>query len=153
VTTRGASADEHRSPRRSSVRPEPSVAILDDHVISALRSFGRPAGRLLAEMVAAFVDEAPTLMAEIESSESHGTCADVARAAHKLKGVCGHIGAVRVALASAHVEDLAGKGDRQGLTSAIAATRRELEPAFKAVLRVTRAPPVGPAALPNSGDE
>src|ERR1700729_2664547 len=87
------------------------LPVLDAHAVSALRAFGRQPGKLLGEMASAFLAETPALMAEIESTAATESLALTGKAAHKLKGVSGHIGAARLAAAAGAVEQSAASGD------------------------------------------
>jgi HPt (histidine-containing phosphotransfer) domain-containing protein len=106
--------------------------VLDERMVTALRGFGREPGRLLHQMATDFLVEAPSLVSEIERAVERHAHAIAARAAHQLKGVSGHIGAVRLAVAAGEVESSARSGEVQAMTAATAAARTELDLAIDA---------------------
>jgi HPt (histidine-containing phosphotransfer) domain-containing protein len=110
----------------------PHLAVLDARVITALRVFGGEPGELLQEMLLDFLTEAPSLTTQIERAVKDQAYDAAARAAHRLKGTSGHLGARRLAAVAAEVEVSARAGDRHPATRAMARTRAELDLAVAA---------------------
>ncbi|MEY2433005.1 MAG: Hpt domain [Acidimicrobiaceae bacterium] len=101
--------------------------VLDERMVAALRDFGREPGRLLHQMATDFLVEAPSLVSEIERAVEDHADAIAARAAHQLKGVSGHIGAVRLAVVAGEVEVSARSGVAHAMAAATTAARTELD--------------------------
>lgn len=112
--------------------------VLDEGNLSALREFGREPGVLLQEMARDFLVEAPSLMAEIEEAVGEGEYATAGRAAHRLKGASGHMGATRVAAVASEVESLSKDGISEAMASATTTARAEVELALAAVRMLER---------------
>jgi two-component system, sensor histidine kinase and response regulator len=107
-----------------------TASVLDAPMIAALQAFGRQPGRLLADMLGAYLVEAPALLGEIMAATRHGDAA-IGRAVHRLKGASSFIGASRVVNACDDL-DHARPSDRVGGRAALAAVRREVERATTA---------------------
>ncbi len=139
---------------------------LDTSLVSALRSFGSRPGELLDVMLRQFLVEAPALLADIESATEWTDHEWVERAAHRLKGTAGHVGATRVADTCRQLEHTARRREWRLVWPLVALTSREVRRALEAATAVlepdrpiaTRAarparrrparrplPPVGPA--------
>ncbi|MEY2447012.1 MAG: Hpt domain [Acidimicrobiaceae bacterium] len=99
---------------------------LDHDRVNALRDFGNDSGELLAAMLADFLVEAPQLVTEIEAAMSTQSHDAAARAAHRLRGITGHIGATRLGDIASQVEIAAGTGFPVGSAALVAAARVEL---------------------------
>jgi HPt (histidine-containing phosphotransfer) domain-containing protein len=106
--------------------------VLDQRMVGALRDLGPDRGKLLQEMVQDFVTEVPLLVAEIDRAVEHGAYEIAARAAHRLNGCSGHLGAVRLSAAARDIETWARTGGAQ-MASAAAITRTEMDLAITAV--------------------
>ena len=130
-----------RTPQQA-LSPAPPLAVLDQHMVGALRALGRKPGRLLEEMVHGFLIEAPALTADIERAVERGSHLDAAQAGHRLRGMSAHLGLARLAAAAGEVEAeaLAGwraTGRRRGSSCApwvvaVDGLRTELEFAIAA---------------------
>jgi HPt (histidine-containing phosphotransfer) domain-containing protein len=110
----------------------PSGDVLDQRVLDALRAFGRDPGKLLAEMVRDFVLEAPSLVTAIGRAVEHDDREAAARAAHRLKGMSGHIGARRLAMVAGEIESSVGTNLEHANATAVALMCTELELAASA---------------------
>jgi HPt (histidine-containing phosphotransfer) domain-containing protein len=106
--------------------------VLDQRMVDELRTFGHEPGQLLHEVLHDFLIEAPSLMADIERAVEEEAYDTAARAAHRLKGAGGHMGAARLSVVAGEVETLARTGMRQATASATATARTELDLAMAA---------------------
>jgi HPt (histidine-containing phosphotransfer) domain-containing protein len=88
------------------------VDALDQRIVNALRDFGSEPGALLGVMLQEFLIEAPSLVVEVERAVEDRACAPAARAAHRLCGISGHVGALRLARIASVVEVAADTGSR-----------------------------------------
>jgi HPt (histidine-containing phosphotransfer) domain-containing protein len=80
--------------------------VLDAAHLEELRALGAGTARVLTEVVERFLATAPRRMAEIQAAAEGGDLEEVARTAHGLKGICGTVGALRLAALCAEVEDV-----------------------------------------------
>jgi HPt (histidine-containing phosphotransfer) domain-containing protein len=105
---------------------------LDQHHLDALRAFGDAPGVLLGDMLDDFLVEAPELLAEIELAVEQDSYPAMAGAAHRLSGISGHLGALRLAGVANAVERDA-RAESVDVAVSTAATRTEVALAISAV--------------------
>jgi CheY-like chemotaxis protein len=110
--------------------PRPAVVEAVEHGtvldVGVLRRIRDEVGdeRVYDEVVAAFRSEAPTHIAALAAAVAQGEGSGIRRAAHKLKGSCQTMGAVRLARTAVAIEEaaLAGRpGELQALADGLAA--------------------------------
>lgn len=85
------------------------MPVLDPHVLAVLRDLS-PSGLLLAETASTFAEDAPVLFASIHAAARDGEGERAAAAAHSLRGLSLHLGALELAAACAELERLAARG-------------------------------------------
>ena len=83
--------------------------------------------RLLGELVAIFVEEAPGRLAELRRAAAARDAATVERVAHSLKGSAGLLGAASLQAASAELEERAVAKRVDGVADLVARVEGELE--------------------------
>jgi signal transduction histidine kinase/DNA-binding response OmpR family regulator len=113
---------------------EPAVRVIDTAVTDSLRALdrkGRPSR--LGRAVTRFVDTAPSLVSSICESHAKGDAEALWRAAHSLKSSAGALGAKRLALASAEIEQGARTSGVAAVTSLVAGLDKELKTATRAL--------------------
>jgi two-component system sensor histidine kinase/response regulator len=115
--------------------PGHETSPLDLKVVAALRVIGP--GKLLRQTGEDFLAEAPATFEELERHAEKGDAVGVARAAHRLKGVSGHMGARGLANATARLEQRTRDGGRLTFDD-LAEARAELGLAVEAVARLLR---------------
>lgn len=113
-------------------RPSPDD-VLDHETLSVLHDLGREPGKLLQELIAHFLAEAPDLLTEVEVAVGAGQCDHAGRAAHRLKGAAAHVGAVRLTLVADEVERNARAARREDTARAATTARSELDLAVTAL--------------------
>jgi len=89
---------------------------------------------LAAKIARMFLKDSPRLLDAVRQAAANGDAADLAAAAHALKGAVGHFGAQEAREAARRVEDAARRGELAGLfgmlktlESSVEALRHELE--------------------------
>jgi HPt (histidine-containing phosphotransfer) domain-containing protein len=118
------------SSRRPAQRPN-SQFNLDEAVA---RCFGRY--HLFQKMVACYFDESDGLLERIRAALANNEAAELASAAHRLKGTVGYLAAQRATAAVSEVEQIGLSGDLAAAPAAIERLENELEA-------------LGPALLPH----
>lgn len=83
--------------------------------------------RLLGELVAIFVEEAPGRLAELRRAAAARDATTVERVAHSLKGSAGLLGAASLQAASAELEERAVAKRVDGVADLVARVEGELE--------------------------
>ena len=83
--------------------------------------------RLLGELVAIFVEEAPGRLAELRRAAAARDATTVERVAHSLKGSAGLLGAASLQAASAELEERALAKRVDGVADLVARVEGELE--------------------------
>jgi len=89
---------------------------------------------LLQEVAVLFLEEYPTLMAEIRAAEESGNAHRLERAAHSLKGSVANFGADCAVQAALELEKIGRSGDLAGAKAALAeleAVMATLQPSFE----------------------
>jgi HPt (histidine-containing phosphotransfer) domain-containing protein len=117
-----------------SSEPDRPADILNPRMVSSLRDFGPTRGTLLKLVVQDFLLEAPLLLADIERAVAGGDLGAVARIAHQMKGVSGHMGATRLATSVASLETKAKAGESDGVAAELTMARTELDLALTAAM-------------------
>jgi HPt (histidine-containing phosphotransfer) domain-containing protein len=113
---------------------EPVVRIIDTAVTDSLRALdrkGRPSR--LGRAVTRFVETAPSLVSIICESHAKGDAEALWRAAHSLKSSAGALGAKRLSLASAEIEQGARTSGVAAVASLVAGLEKDLKTATKAL--------------------
>lgn len=101
--------------------------VLDAAILEELRALQGPSSpHFLAEIIALFLRDTPPRLAEIREALEKRDVARLERAAHTLKGGSGNLGARRVALACARIEEAVRKKD----WPAVADLARRIEEEF-----------------------
>jgi HPt (histidine-containing phosphotransfer) domain-containing protein len=131
----GTAIDEQPPPQDGT--PVADAPVLDAVMIAALGAFGREPGRLLEDMLRAYLVEAPALLGEITAAALQGDAA-IGRAVHRLRGASGFVGASRVTGACNDLERV-GPHDREGARGALGAVRDEVERAVGAARQLVEA--------------
>lgn len=89
---------------------EPPDHVLDPEVVEVLRALQRPHGlNLLAHLTDAFFADGHERLARLRAAVAAGDFATVGRVANSLKGMCGAIGATRMASLCGELERKAGE--------------------------------------------
>jgi HPt (histidine-containing phosphotransfer) domain-containing protein len=128
-------AERASEPAGAADEPAPSHAeehppLLDRSVIADLRDLD---GEVLSELIILYFDGAATQLAELESAVARGEAAELARAAHKLKGSSATLGAARVSQLAGELESRARggeAGDAEQLVRRLAGAIEESRDAF-----------------------
>jgi len=94
--------------------------------------------RLLAELVRLFVEERAQLIASLETSLRDGDAQELARAAHKAKGVCGNLSAPGAQQAAVELEHLARRGELALATDVFLRLRGQIERLEAELVSLTR---------------
>jgi HPt (histidine-containing phosphotransfer) domain-containing protein len=93
---------------------------------------------LLLEIAQMYLTEGPARIEEIRDGLTKRDAPAVARAAHRLRGSLGALGASRAADAAQTLESLAAQGDFSKIEDAVAALEREtaqLRPALESLIK------------------
>jgi HPt (histidine-containing phosphotransfer) domain-containing protein len=116
---------------------------------------------LLEELVQAFLDDYPKLLARIRSAIAAGDTATLHRSAHALKGAVGIFGAAAAAEAALRLETMGREGVLDGAADACGALDAELPRVRQALTELlANGPPAGeppgggmrqPGATPQEG--
>ncbi|HSG65594.1 MAG TPA: response regulator, partial [Gammaproteobacteria bacterium] len=93
----------------SAASPQPAPPILDATQIDAIRSLSKP--RLLEQMCAIFIAEAPTALRSIEDGLARGDLTTVRTAAHALRSSASNLGGRRFAALLERCETAASEGE------------------------------------------
>ena len=105
---------------------ETSVPVLDDSVLSELRTLG---ANVVAEIFELFVTDVPNRLGKLQQAVDTGSCDGVLREAHGLKGSALGVGASRLAMLCAAIEHDA----RDGHLDQVAARSSQLAGQFAQV--------------------
>jgi CheY-like chemotaxis protein/HPt (histidine-containing phosphotransfer) domain-containing protein len=113
-------------PASGNFSPELSAAdgIMD--VADTLRRLGGDR-RLWREMLEAFADDAPTLLADIERAADTRDAAAVERAAHRLRGLGANVGAGGIVECATRLERMGAAVSLDGVESEFARLQHEME--------------------------
>jgi signal transduction histidine kinase/DNA-binding response OmpR family regulator/HPt (histidine-containing phosphotransfer) domain-containing protein len=95
----------------------------------------------LRPLIQTFLDESTALFTRFATAISLGDTADIAQAAHTLKGAAGIFGAHRVVAAAAHVESLARSSELAEATEAFSRLESELRQLVEALERYVETAP------------
>ncbi|HXF06123.1 MAG TPA: ATP-binding protein [Blastocatellia bacterium] len=98
---------EPEIPRRNPSWP-PEEPVIDSHQVLEHVEGDRD---LLNEIIALFLAEAPTITNTLEQALAQENCRALERAAHRLRGALGHLGAGRASDVALRLEQAARKGD------------------------------------------
>lgn len=106
--------------------------LVDEHALARLREIGGP--RLVGELIATFLRNAPLRVAEARSGLAAGDLETVMRAGHSLRSSCGNVGATAMRDIAAAIEQAADARTQAALPDlvnrlgdALEAVRPELE--------------------------
>jgi CheY-like chemotaxis protein len=123
---------EPETPEESPRRP-PEKPVVDPHLV-----LKRVEGDmdLLQEIIALFLAEAPTITSALDQALAQQDCRALERAAHRLRGAVGHLGAGRTSDAALRLEEAARKGDLRAAASLVAELKLALGEAVQALRRL-----------------
>lgn len=132
----GASSVEAGPPSREFSTPDPGpVTVMDWSRLEELKSIDTPDGAVVNGIIAAFVEQTPSKLAELRSSAAEKNGQSLREAAHALKGAATNIGAVAVADCATLLEQAGRSGSLEGvatmldnLSSVLVKTLAELHP-------------------------
>jgi CheY-like chemotaxis protein/HPt (histidine-containing phosphotransfer) domain-containing protein len=102
----------------SNVEPRAHAGSIDWTVIDALREFSTD-DDLLREILASFHDNVNTSLPELERAARAGEAETTRFIAHRLRGTCGNVGAVRMQFLYARIEELGRAGVTTGASELI----------------------------------
>jgi signal transduction histidine kinase/ligand-binding sensor domain-containing protein/DNA-binding response OmpR family regulator/HPt (histidine-containing phosphotransfer) domain-containing protein len=109
-------------------------ALLDRATLASLRALpARGSGTLLAHIARAYLDDAETLLGQLERAASSGDRAELARAAHAWRSCAGHIGALTLVRLLSEIEQR-GQTGQLGAIGTLLAQARELQSRIAAEL-------------------
>jgi HPt (histidine-containing phosphotransfer) domain-containing protein len=100
---------------------------LDGDFLASLKALDDGAGRILAEVGSTFLRSAPRRLLELRAALEAGDAPVFQRLAHGLRGICGNVGARRLAGRAAQLEELGRSGDLSGVQPALDELARELQ--------------------------
>jgi HPt (histidine-containing phosphotransfer) domain-containing protein len=100
-----------------------ALPILDPRVLDRLREWGGP--ELLGRMIELFLELGPDRLASLRAGLEEGDFDAVGGVAHSLKSSAGNLGAERLRVASARLEEVANTGDREQIEVEAAALEGE----------------------------
>lgn len=102
----------------------PELRPLDPDALARLRRFG--GAKLLSEMIALYLESAPTRLAAAEAGLSAGDASATANALHSLKSSSAQLGAARLSALCEEGEVIAAGGALAGVAAVLKASREEL---------------------------
>lgn len=103
---------------------------LDGQAMRKLLGYGED---VLAEIIEIFVASAPTSIADMGLALENSSAADVAMAAHTLKGSCSYFGTSTLRELCAQIEQMGQKGNIDGAGDLIVSAEKELSRLIKAL--------------------
>jgi HPt (histidine-containing phosphotransfer) domain-containing protein len=118
--------------------PAMAAEVLDEATVAGMQEFGKDPGRIFQELAAAFLEEAPRLLAEIEQAGSLCERDDGARVVHMLNGISSLMGATRLAKACEVAERAVRNEDPKGSEDAVELLGYETGRALSAVEELLR---------------
>ena len=114
--------------------PPPSLSVEQSGADAGLSAFreqllARCSGdaALVARIARMFLKDSPRLLAAVQEAASASDPAELASAAHALKGAVAHFGAQQAREAARRVEDMARRGELDGLTAALASLQAAVQ--------------------------
>ena len=111
----------------------PADDVLDPAILEDLRSLDTPGEPgVLAGLVEGFRADGPPLLAAVASAAAENRADDLAKSAHRLRGLAANLGARRVAAAAAELESAGKQGITAGLDGTITSLRQEFDRACRA---------------------
>jgi len=102
-------------------------AVLDAGTLAAFREMDDGAGRVLEQLVNAFLDNTPKVLNEGRHALGLGAALQLVRCAHSLKGSCSNFGAAAMRDACGRLEELAKTGDLRGASDLLSQIQSEFE--------------------------
>lgn len=102
----------------------PEQRALDPDALARLERFGGK--KLLHEMIALFLDNAPERLAAVEAGVMSGDLLGAENALHSLKSSSAQLGALRLSRICAEGESIAHSGNLSGIAEIVGAGRAEL---------------------------
>ena len=109
--------------------------ILDHAVIAQLRTLGEPGVDLFADVVRAFLDDAPRQLLALDGALDAGDTKAIERVAHRLRGSALSVGAGQFAARCGDTERSARDGDLAGAAAAAAGLKPDFDVARAALER------------------
>jgi two-component system, sensor histidine kinase and response regulator len=94
--------------------PAALTPAVDPAALASFREMDDGEGRVLDQLISAFLDNTPKVLAEAHRALEQKAALQVARCAHSLKGSCGNFGASAMWEACQRLEKLAGTGTVSG---------------------------------------
>ncbi len=114
-----------------------SEEILDREALDALRSLGPDDGSLLREIIDLFLAESQPDSVQLQAACASDSRDEVARLAHRLKGMCGNVGATHVERACIELERTVRDNEpHDAVVEAGALVERELQAAQAALAQL-----------------
>mgnify|MGYP005839214743 CR=1 FL=1 len=108
--------------------PQSTDAAIDNAVIGKVRAIGgENASAFLAELIAAFEEDADKLLAELREAAAENNAEVLRRAAHTLKGSSATLGAVRLSAMCQELELMSCQGTLEGVAERVAQIEAEYE--------------------------
>jgi CheY-like chemotaxis protein len=119
------SSEIHAAATAPTPGAEPTMdsAVLDE----MLRQFGAENLPMIQELIAIYLDNAPKLLAEMESALAAASAKDLMRAAHTLKSSSASVGAMRLSVLAKSIELAAREGQLDGLAAPVGDCRAEFD--------------------------
>ena len=108
VSREDGAAPENAAPAAGAPNGNGS-SVLDPEVLANLRDLGD--AELLAELAGMFFDDATSRLGELREAVEAGDAAGVERVAHTLKGSSGNMGATRMSVICAELQDVGASGE------------------------------------------
>jgi CheY-like chemotaxis protein/HPt (histidine-containing phosphotransfer) domain-containing protein len=100
---------------------------IDPAAIASFREMDDGEGEVLAQLIAAFLDNTPKVIAEAQRALDQRAALQLARAAHSLKGSCSNFGAQPMRETCQRLETLAGTGNLAGASDLLTEIQVEFE--------------------------
>jgi signal transduction histidine kinase/CheY-like chemotaxis protein/HPt (histidine-containing phosphotransfer) domain-containing protein len=106
----GAAAAQPQPAAAPAVAPPPDVPVMDFSRLDEFKEFDDEELTMTREVVGLFLDDTPGRLAAIDQAVAAGDAAQLATAAHALKGSAGNVGARALHVAAGELESLARAG-------------------------------------------
>ncbi len=120
-------AEEKTPPRPVPAAPRPEPAAIDPTTLASFREMDDGEGRILDQLIAAFLDNTPKVLAEGQRALAQQAALQVARCAHSLKGSCSNFGAAGMRDACQRLEKQANTGNLSGAPEMLSDIQSEFE--------------------------
>jgi PAS domain S-box-containing protein len=101
--------------------------VVDPGALASFREMDDGEGHVLDQLISAFLDNAPKVLAEGQRALEQRAALQLARCAHSLKGSCSNFGAKPMRDACQQLEKLAGTGNLAGASEMLSQIQSEFE--------------------------